>query len=581
MPLDAYTGTLGRKAAAHLLRRATFGPTKADIDTFAGYTPATAIAALFQATPEPPEPVLSGTTTTWLTSPPVSTEDEGDLQAYFRAWWLGLMLHTNVAAGDRLAFSTRERITFFLHTHFTTIQETVRNSRALYYQNVMFRQFALDASAAPEINIKTLAKKMCIDNAMLILLDGQLNVKGNPNENFAREIIELYTLGKGPQGVALPPDLPLYDYHYYTETEVQEAAKVLSGYDFDDQFTTIDTDTNLPRGKVKMGTGMVANQHVEGVKTFPRWGDATVTPNPALLSGGEPTEASMLDELDQLIDIIFNLTETPLHICRKIYRFYVYHDITPAIESDIIAEMASILTNNNNNYKIEPVIQKLLASQHFYDSIDASVDNDNFGAIIKSPLDLVCGTLNFFEYTLPDYVTQSESFYMKCQTIISGLNDQGMNFLNPFDVAGYEAYHQYPLYNRHWINTNALTQRYNFIYLTMTTENTLPEAVTIDLLDFMKNRFAANATDPDAFVREIVSYILPLTTETSELTTERLEWFKVQLLKLGTVLNEPQPTFWVFSWNNAYNIPASGEDARGMLQDMINAMMQSPEYQLL
>jgi uncharacterized protein (DUF1800 family) len=573
MPLAAFTGTLGRKAAAHLLRRATFGPTKSDIDTFAAYTPATALNVLFQSTPEPPEPVLPGTSATWLTTPPPPMgEDDGDQQQYLKQWWLGVMLNTKVAAADRLPFSTRERITYFLHTHFTTIQETVGSSRALYYQNVMFRRFALDGSAPANVNIKQLAKKICIDNAMLVLLDGRLNVKSNPNENFAREVLELYTIGKGLSG-QIPDTGTPGDYYYYTEHDVQTAAKVLSGYDFDDTFGTPDADTNLPRAIVKL-SGLVANQHENSVKTFSaRLGTAVVTPTVPT----NPTEASVLDELDQLIDILFNQAETARHICRKIYRFYVYHDITAAIDSTIISDMVTTLTSGG--FKIEPVIKELLASQHFYDSIDASVDNDNFGALIKSPLDLVCGTLNFFEFAMPDYTTNAASFYMKAEALVSKLYDQGMNFMNPYDVAGYEAYHQYPLYNRHWINTNALTQRYNFIFLTMETDDMAASSVQIDLLAYMKLRFAANATDPDAFVREIVSYIFPLSTETTEITTARLDWFKARLLKLGSAEADPL-AFWVTRWNTAYSIPGNDVDTRGMLQDMVNAMMQSPEYQL-
>jgi uncharacterized protein (DUF1800 family) len=572
MPLAAYSGTLGRKAAAHLLRRATFGPTKSDIDTFAAYTPATALNVLFQTTPEPAEPVLSGTSTTWLTSPPAMGEEGGERQQYVKQWWLGVMLNTNVSAANRLPFSTRERITYFLHTHFTTIQETVRSSRALYYQNVMFRQFAFDGSAPANVNIKQLAKKICIDNAMLILLDGRLNVKGNPNENFAREVLELYTIGKGLSG-QIPDTGTPGDYFYYTEHDVQMAAKVLSGYDFDETFGTIDTDTLLPRAIVKMNA-TVANQHDNTVKTFSaRLGSAVVTPTVT----PDPTEASVLNELDQFIDILFNQAETARHICRKIYRFYVYHDITATIDSTIISEMVTTLTSNG--FKIEPVIKELLASQHFYDSIDASVDNDNFGAIIKSPLDLICGTLNFFEYALPNYITNSASFYMKTDHLITRLYDQGMNFMNPYDVAGYEAYHQFPLFNRHWINTNALTQRYNFIFVVMETADVSAPSIQIDLLAYMKLRFATNATDPDAFVRELVSYVFPLSVETTEITTARLDWFKVCLLDLGKA--EPDPlNFWVTRWNTAYSIPGNDVDARGMLQDMVNAMMQSPEYQL-
>ena len=577
MPLAPHTGTLGRKAAAHLLRRATFGANKQEIDSFSSLTASAAIAQLFQSTALPAAPVIPGGAT-WVTQPPSGTEDENDLQHYLACWCLGVILSTGVSAPNKLAFSTREKITFFLHTKLTTIHEVVNNSRASYFQNAMLRNYAFDGVADPKITLKELTKKICIDNAMLALLDGRLNVKGNPNENFGRELLELYTVGKGLSG-QIPATGTPGDYFYYTEDDVQAAAKVLSGYDVDSTFTTIDADTLLPRGKIKTGAGAIPNQHDNSVKQFSnRLGNGVVTPNPTLMIGLNPTEASMLDEIDQLITLIYNQPETPKNICRKLYRYYVYHDITAAIESTIIANMATTFVANN--YKIEPVIRELLGSQHFFDSSDASVDNDNFGAIIKSPLGLVSETLNFFEYQLPDFVTQSNSFYLKAGLLLGKLKDQGMSLMNPFDVAGYEAYHQYPLYHRMWINTNALTQRYNFIFETMRTDNMDPDNVTVDLLTFMQSRFAANASDPDLFIRELVTYLFPMNSEGPEITTLRLDWFRLQLFKLGQALPQGPLVFWQFSWANAGTNPASADDARGMLQDLINSMLQSPEYQL-
>ncbi|MDB5256195.1 MAG: hypothetical protein JWM14_890 [Chitinophagaceae bacterium] len=572
MPLAPYSGTLGKKASAHLLRRATFGATKPDIDTFAGYTATQALNELFRSVASPAAPVIPGGGA-WVNTTPDPNEDENTQQAYFIRWWLGQLLHTNVAPADRIPFGMRERITFFLHTHLTTIQEVVNSSRALYFQNLLLRRYAFDGGSDPLLNIRDLTKKMCIDNAMLVLLDGRLNVKGSPNENYARELFELYTIGKGLSGQEPASNTP-GDYTYYTEQDVQAAALVLSGFNNDITFATIDPDTSLPRGKAKTSSGNVVNQHDNTVKQFsPRMGNTVITP-----LATPPTEASMIDEISQLINMIYAQPETSKNICRKIYRFFVYHDISVAVDNFIIADLAATLIANN--YKIEPVIRELLGSQHFYDSMDASVDNDNFGALIKSPLDLMCGTLNFFEYSMPDFVNDTQSFYEKAGHLVMALSDQGMNFVNPYDVAGYEAYHQYPLFNRHWINTNSLTQRYKFILDTMTTDNMDADAVTVDLLDFYSNRFAANALDPDALVREVVSYLFPLSTETTEITTARLGWFKTQFLKLGDVLNQPQPAFWQFSWNNRNAIPASKEDARGMLQDKINTLLQSPEYQL-
>ena len=113
MPLTPYSGSLGRKAAAHLLRRATFGANKQEIDAFALLDASTALNQLFVSTPLPSAPVLPGGST-WVTLPPSGTEDENDLQQYLVSWWLGVMLNTSVSAANKLAFSTREKVTFFL-----------------------------------------------------------------------------------------------------------------------------------------------------------------------------------------------------------------------------------------------------------------------------------------------------------------------------------------------------------------------------------------------------------------------------------------------------------------------------------
>lgn len=580
MPLAPHSGVLGKKAASHLLRRATFGPNKQEVDHFSGLTASQAIAELFQPVPEPAPPVVPGTTVSWLTLPPADGEDDDDQLQFMLRWWVGLMMYSGITS-QRMAFSNREKITFFLHTHFTTIHEVVNNSRALYFQNVLFRKYALDGNADPLYSIKELAKKICIDNAMLMLLDGRLNVKGNPNENFARELFELYTIGKGLSG-QVPSTGTAGDYYYFTEQDIKAAALVLSGWNNDNYFATPDPDTTIPRGKIKSGNGTTGNQHDNTVKQFSnRMGDTVITPDPLLLTGGQPTEASMIDEIDQLIEMIFAQPETARHICRKIYRFYVYHEITPDLDASVISEMVNTLTSNN--YKIEPVIRELLSSRHFYDSMDGSVNNDSFGALIKSPLDLVCGTLNFFEYPIPDYLTETDLFYMKTEAVLKTMADQGMRFMNPYDVAGYEAYHQFPLFNRHWINTNALTQRYKFIQDIMTIEEMDdPEKINIDLLNYYSARFSANAMDPDLLVREVASYLFCLYNEGPELTTERYDWFTSQFMKLGEVLNQSQPAFWQFQWSHrddpAY--PQSPVEARGMLEDKIKAMLQSPEYQL-
>jgi hypothetical protein len=264
------------------------------------------------------------------------------------------------------------------------------------------------------------------------------------------------------------------------------------------------------------------------------------------------------------------------NICRRIYRFYVYHEITQAIDNSIIADMANTFVANN--FKLQPVIMELLQSQHFYDSATASVDDNNFGALIKSPLDLVLNTLSFFEYNLPDPQTEAEQFYEVTGTILESMKDQGMYFLNPYDVAGYDAYFQYPLYNRNWISANTLTQRYKFIYDNISIDKM--EEIKIDIFPFIQQRFASVALNPDDLINELASYLLPMSQAGTEITVERLNYFKSQFFVIGKGLPQGPEAFWEFSWNNADTIPESKEDARGMLQYLLNAMLQSPEYQL-
>ncbi len=557
MPLTPFNGTLGPKRAAHLLRRATFGPSLAQVDEFANDNAATAVSKLFAEMPLPPEPtpLFNG------------GEEEGENSLFFKGWWMKQMLAPTASA--------REKIVFFLHTHFTTIESFVENPQALYYQSALFRIFAFDLSQ-PDFNFKVLSKKISLDNAMLKFLDGDTNVKGSVNENYAREFLELYTIGKGREGVPLPdPNLAIGDYFYFTEEDIQAGARVLSGYRLDNDFSIIDEETGLPRCDIR------ANQHDNDPKTFSnRFGNQVIAPRPELLSpDGRPTPESMDDELEQMVEMIYAQAETALYICRRIYRFFVYHDISEEINNTIIPAMADTFVSSG--YKLQAVLEDLFRSQHFYDAA-VGLGDDKFGGIIKSPLDLVMGTLRFFELDLPDPETDTEQFLEVSKNLLNYMQDQGMNLYEPFEVAGYAAYHQYPEYNRNWISTNSLTQRYQFIRELVNVETMMePGRISLDILAYTKANFDDSiALDPALLLRAYLSYLFPRFEEGDEITTERLEYFRTEFLKLGEALPQGALVFWQFSWSNAANIPASEADARGMLVDLMNAMLQSPEYQL-
>src|SRR5690606_41903036 len=137
MPLPELTANLGQKRAAHLLRRATFGPTREQIDAFSVMTPAEAVEQLFrQALPDPTPPIDPATGQTWCIGGSIDANSPDDeLQRYFKGWFVAQMLSAGIDPSLSLAYSAREKLVFFLHTHFTTIQSKVNNSRSLYYQN--------------------------------------------------------------------------------------------------------------------------------------------------------------------------------------------------------------------------------------------------------------------------------------------------------------------------------------------------------------------------------------------------------------------------------------------------------------
>ncbi len=591
MPLTPHTGTLGFKGAAHLLHRASFGPTKELIDSFANLTAAQAVAQLFQQPlPAPVLPVDPKTGSEWFLSGAVDKVNSGnlELQDYFKGWFIAQMLSQGVP-NQSVAYATREKIVFFIHTVLTTIISKVDDSRAIYFQNQLFRLFAFDKNAGIKFNFKELAKKVSVDNAMLKVLDGYLNVKGgNPQENYARELLELYTIGRGLDGVfKIPTGVTPDDYFYYTEKDVQAAARVLSGWDLDLEtdkpvsgFINIDLDTNLPRGKVK-GSKTNASAHDNSIKTFSnRFNNQTIQPDPLLLNGSNATEASALDEISKLIDQIYAQPETARNICRRIYRFYVYHEIDQALDDSIINEMAS--TFAASGFKLQPVLEDLFQSQHFYDAAAGNVDDDKFGGIIKSPLDLVVGTLRFFNLQLADNATQPAEFYDQTGSILRQLGLMGMPFYDPFDVAGHDAYHQYPIYHRSWISTNYLAQRYNFINELVMGSSMLGN-VKIDVVAFVKAKFSnIIASDARSLVIELAKYLLPVNENltyvvgmdtNSGLTASRMNYF------LGAFLGiiDPNPEA---AWTTRWNTNSDPETVEIQLKNLFNAMMQSPEYQL-
>ncbi|MEO1049396.1 MAG: DUF1800 domain-containing protein [Bacteroidota bacterium] len=555
--LAQYNGVLDRRKAAHLLRRATFGPTKEEIDQFTGLSVAQAVNTLYEEQLAPEAPIDPNTGQTWVEAPIPEERPEGHMSMVL-GWWMDQMKNSGA--------NIRERMVYFYHTHFTTKNDKVTDSVAIYYQNALFRQFAVG-------NFKEICRRICLDNAMTIFLDGKSNIKGRPNENFGREFLELYTIGKGPQ---VGED----DYTTYTELDVQEAARVLSGYQEDRTYANIDLETELPTINFR-GNGIIAGQHDATPKTFSeRFNNAVIAPPVEEMQGDNTTIEGALDELDQLVEMIFAQDETARYICRRLYRFFVYYEITEEVEQDVIEPLAQ--TFRDNNYELQPVLTQLLSSEHFFDTDNATEVDDNHGAIIKSPLELVIGSMRYFRVELPDPASELPAFYDAYRSILRSLNDQGLDLYNPFEVAGYPAYHQAPSFNRNWISANFLALRYLFIDNLMSNPE---DGFVLDIIDFVRdpaNNFQpAEATN---LVQALVEYLFP-----EIITQERFDYFidtfldvpnspelspaEIQALRDQEVIN------WGLDWNTFIN---TNDDTgiRTSLENLVNVLLQTPEYQL-
>ncbi|TSJ42463.1 DUF1800 domain-containing protein [Fluviicola chungangensis] len=541
--LNPITGALGTQKAAHLLRRATLGPRLQDISNFAGMTAQAAFTALTQTQAIPALPIDPASGTDWV-YPNTVNPNSTNLSDYTRSWWMENMR----SSGPNLT----ERMIWFYHTHFPMIMSRIENNAqfAIDYLRLL-RYYALG-------NYKDLTKALVIDNAMLLHLDGNLNIKGVPQENFAREFLELYTVGKGEE-------ISLGNYTNFTEQDVQALTKALTGWGIDPTFQTIDPVTSIPTGKVK-GSATTSSQHDVTAKQFSSAFSNTLIQTGSV-TGTNAAVAAVYTELDDVLNMVFASPHTAKHICRRIYREFVYYDITAEVESDIIEPLAAALVSNN--YNITSVLGILLQSEHFYDLDTPITEDNNIGAIIKSPMDLVIGTMRLFNLTVPDKTTQLPAHYEMYSQLIGQLDLQGLQFFEPYDVAGYEPYYQFPDYHRYWISSNYLANRYKFSELLITGFTGMSgNLLKLDVVEFVETN-CSNPGDATILVQELVDWLFPITLDAT-----RFNYFRDDVL-----LDQLPASNWTTEWNNYVNT-SSDVNVRLQLESLITAMMQTPEYQL-
>jgi uncharacterized protein (DUF1800 family) len=525
--LDPMVTPLTRDQIAHLLRRTMFGATTSDIDSFQNIPIDQIVTTLLtDATPPAPPLNVSTSDTTvpfgqpWVGAARLNADGTNPNSARassFKSWWTGLMLNQGR--------SLTEKMTLFWHNHFVSEMAVVGDARFSYIQNVLFRQYALG-------NFRTLAKLVTIDAAMLDYLNGSTSTKTNPNENYARELQELFTIGKGPE---IAPG----NYTNYTEDDVKAAARVLTGWRYD---------------STALSSYFTLSRHDTANKQFSAdYGNTIIT------GSLDPTGNA---EIDALLTMIFLQQETAKFICRKLYRWFVYYVIDAATETNVITPLATLF--RSNNYEIKPVLSALFQSQHFYDPV-------NIGCMIKNPVEHAVGLCRQTGVVFPasSNLTAQYNHWKYIQT--QAANTQ-MNLGDPPNVAGWSAYYQSPQFYEMWINSDTLPKRVQFSDKLATTgysQNSF--LLVVDPLAFVMQ--VSNPADADVIVTEFSQILFPIAITASQ------HQFLLDILLSGLPAYE-----WTTEWVDYMSNPtdaAKRNAVKTKLQSLLKFMMEMAEFQLM
>ncbi len=293
-----------RVRMAHLLRRAGFGATPAELDQYLamGYEATVDWLLNYQDRPDPADVLAE------VLAFDFTRRDE------LKRWWVARMLKTNRPL--------QEKMTLFWHGLLTSGFSKVNKPELMKQQNELLRANALG-------NVRTLLKAVSKDAAMLVWLDGNNSRKKAANENYARELMELFTMGIGN----------------YTEADVKESARAFTGW-------TINKDT--------LQAEFRKAQHDDGVKTFlgqtGRW------------------------SADDIVDIILRQRVAAEYLSRRLFTFFGYRNPS----HDTVGLLADVFSASN--WDIKAVMRALLLSDEFSSS-------QAYRALVKSPADYVVGVL--------------------------------------------------------------------------------------------------------------------------------------------------------------------------------------------
>lgn len=365
--------------ARHFLRRTGFAPTEAESQALVGKTRQQVVddmlaSANLQAKTQPPAFVNEAIVPyrSLLTDEAKKAEREQQLRygLALRAWWMQEMLQSTSP------FS--ERMVLFWHNHFATSQQKVRYSQPMYRQQLIFRDQGLN-------NFRSLLHAVAKDPAMLFYLDGARNRKEAPNENFAREVMELFTLGEASAGGR------------YTESDIKEAARAFTGWSLEPE-------------------------------------SFSYRYRPAIHDAGEKQVLGRRGAFtgEQVLDIILDQPQVARFITGKLWREFV----SPEPEAAEVQRIATVF--REQRYDIKPLMRELLLSPAFWSEA-------NRATLIKSPVELVVGTLRQFGFGFSD-----------ATPLVLRSASMGQNLFSPPNVKGWPGHTA-------WIDSTSLLDRKRFL----------------------------------------------------------------------------------------------------------------------
>jgi uncharacterized protein (DUF1800 family) len=546
--LNPNTTVLGMKNAKHLLRRATFVYTKTLIDQYSKLTPTQALDLLLVDNPLilqfPYDPLPITEPNGYWTEKvnfPYNVGNQFNQSPILSGWWW-----YNSINSPTLKF----KLCHFLSTRLTVIKHPeVFGSSTEFYDYIRLLLFYSYG------NYKKLAKKMTLNNSMLSFLNNTSNVKSSPNENYAREFLELFTIGKGAQ---IGPG----NYTNYTESDIVQTARILTGFKRKSDRSIIDSETGIPKGFNQF------SDHNTTSKTF-----SSAFNNKIISSASDAS--SMDTELDNYIEMVFNQPATAKNICRKIYTYFVKSNISDEVENDIIVPLAQNLYDNG--YEISPIIRKLLESQHFYDLDDSITTDETIGGIVKSPLQQLSEICTFLKATIPNPVTDPLNFYINFWGNFvnnSFFVRSNMILFQPENVAGHAAYYQAPNFDKTWISSSTLIARYRLGESLLDGVNRIIGnsniAAKINISDLLKNTgIVSNPSDPFTLASELCNALFA-----QEADNDRIKYFMNSFLLQGLA-----NFYWTEAWNNFISTNNSTV-VESRLKLLVTKILRAPESQM-